>query len=118
MSKNDDFVTKQFHCVICNATHEIQLRKKLTEKRTKFPFSHLFLHGELKNILTTLYLDKHLEVRGVDVQKLRDDDLFSKEQVTSILSTLMEEFERLRKENEKLQKELTKLKKKRKSNVN
>lgn len=112
MSKNDDFVTKQYHCVICNITHEIQLLKKLTEKRSKFPFSHSFLHGELKNILTTLYLDRHLDIRGVDVQQLRDDDLFSKEQVLSILSTLMEETERLRKENEKLLKELTKLKKK------
>ena len=111
MSKNDDFVTKHYHCRLCNDTHEIQLRKTLIEKQFKFPFSHSFLHGELKNILTILYLDKNLEVRGVDVQQLRDDDIFSKEQVVSISDTLMEEIERLRMENELLQMELGELKK-------
>lgn len=114
MSKNDDFVNKNYYCRICNNTHEIKLRKNLAEKQSKFPFSYSFLHGELKNILTTLYLDNEMEVRGVDVQQLRDDDLFSKGQVVSISSTLMEEIERLRTENEKLQKELNKLKKKEK----
>jgi len=117
MRKNDDFVVKNYYCRICNNTHEIKLRKNLTEKESKFPFSHSFLHGELKNILTILYLDKKLEVRGVDVQQLRDDDIFSKDQVVSISTTLMEEIERLRTENEKLQKELIKLKR-RKSNIN
>ena len=112
MSKNDDFVTKYYHCRLCNDNHEVQLRKTLIKKQFKFPFSHSFLHGELKNILTILYLDKNLEVRGVDVQQLRDDDIFSKEQVISISGTLMEEIERLRKENEALQIELKKLKKK------
>ena len=111
MSKNDDFVSKNYYCRICNITHEIKLRKKLSEKQSRFPFSYSFLHGELKNILTILYLDKNLEVRGVDVEQLRDDDLFSKEQVVSISRTLMEEIERLRRENENLQKELTKLNK-------
>ncbi len=111
MSKNDDFVKKQYYCRLCDDTHEIQLRKTLTEKQVKYPFSHSFLHGELKNILTILYLDKNLEVRGVDVQQLRDDDIFSKEQVVSISDTLMEEIERLRMENEFLQGELEKLKK-------
>ena len=110
MSNNNDFITRNYYCRICNITHEIKLRKNLTEKQSKFPFSYSFLHGELKNILTILYLDKNLEVRGVDVQQLRDDELFSKEQVISISSTLMEEIERLRTENEKLQKELTKIK--------
>ena len=118
MSKNENFAIKQYYCRICDDYHEIHLRKALIEKQSKFPFSHSFLHGELKNILTTLYLDKHLEVRGVDVQQLRDDDLFSKEQVISISSTLMEEIERLRTENEKLQKKLTKIKEIRKGKIN
>ena len=111
MSKNDNFVIKRYYCRICDSNHEIQLRKKLSEKQSKYPFSHSFLHGELKNILTILYLDRNLEVRGVDVQKLRDDDIFSKEQVISISGTLMEEIERLRTENEALQNELSTLKK-------
>jgi hypothetical protein len=104
-------VIKRYYCRICDDNHEIQLRKKLIENQSKFPFSHSFLHGELKNILTILYLDKNMEVRGVDVQKLRDDDIFSKEQVISISGTLMEEIERLRTENEALQKELRAYKK-------
>jgi len=111
MSEDDDFVIKLYHCRICDNTHKTKLRKGLNKKHTKFPFSHSFLHGELKNILTTLYLDKNLEVRGVDVQQLSDDDLFSKDQVVSISSTLMEEIERLRSENEKLQLKLHNLKK-------
>jgi hypothetical protein len=113
MSNNDDFVIKQYHCRLCNDTHEIQLRKTLINNQSKFPFSHSFLHGELKNILTILYLDRNLEIRGVDVQKLRDDDIFSKEQVISISATLMEEIERLRRENDALQRELKNLKLKR-----
>ncbi len=106
MSEIVDFVVRQYHCRICGITHEIQLRKSICEKHKKFPFSHIFLHGELKNILTTLYLDKDMQIRGVDVQQLGEDDIFSKEQVISITGTLMEEVERLRIENMKLQKEL------------
>ncbi len=112
MSDNDEFVTKLYHCRICNNTHKTKLRKDLYKRHAKFPFSYSFLHGELKNILTTLYLDKNLEIRGVDVQQLSDDDLFSKDQVVSISSTLMEEIERLREENDKLQVELLNLKEK------
>ena len=111
MSEIEDFIVRQYHCRICGITHEIQLRKSICKKQKKFPFSHAFLHGELKNILTTLYLDKDLQIRGVDVQQLGEDDIFSKEQVISITCTLMEEIERLRIENMKLQKELNILKK-------
>lgn len=106
MSENVDFVVRQYHCRICGITHDIQLRKSICENQKKFPFPHAFLHGELKNILTTLYLDKALQIRGVDVHQLGEDDIFSKEQVISITGTLMEEIERLRTENVKLQKEL------------
>ena len=112
MSEIVDFVIRQYHCRICGITHKIQLRKSICEKKKKFPFSHTFLHGELKNILTTLYLDKDLQIRGVDVQQLGEDDIFSKEQVVSIAGTLTEEIERLRIENVKLQKELNVFKKK------
>ena len=51
MSEIVDFVVRQYHCRICGVTHEIQLRKSICEKQKEFPFSHAFLHGELKNIL-------------------------------------------------------------------
>ena len=112
MSDNSDYILRQYHCRVCKTTHEIILQKKISEKQSKFPFSHFFLHGELKNILTTLYLDKHLEIRGVDVHKLTDDDIFSKDQVISITSTLVGEIVELHKEIEELRLKLKKKMKK------
>ena len=112
MSDNSDYIQRSYYFNVCGTTHEISLQKKISEKQSKFPFSHFFLHGELKNILTTFYLDKHLEIRGVDVQKLTDDDIFSKDQVVSITSPLVREIEELRKENEELQLKLRKKTKK------
>jgi len=108
MSDNSEYIQRSYHCRVCDTTHEISLQKKISENQSKFPFSYFFLHGELKNILTTLYLDKQLEIRGVDVQELTDDDIFSKDQVVSITSILMREIEELRKENEDLRLELKK----------
>ena len=112
MSDNSDYIQRSYFCSVCGTTHKIRLQKKIREKQSKFPFSHFFLHGELKNILTTLYLDKRLEIRGVDVQQLRDDDIFSKDQVVSITSILVKEIEELRKENEELRLKLKKKTKK------
>jgi len=112
MSEESEYILRQYHCRVCKTTHKISLQKKISEKQSKFPFSYFFLHGELKNILTTLYLDKHLQIRGVDVHQLTDDDIFSKDQVVSITSTLVGEIEELRKENEELQLKLRKKTKK------
>ncbi len=112
MKKEMDYLIRNYFCEVCKNNHDIKLSKNLLENRQKFPFSHSFLHGELKNILTTLYIDKDLEIRGVDVQELTDDDLFSKDQVISITDTLMKEVERLRIENLKLNKQLEIFKKK------
>jgi len=111
MRENRQNILRYYHCRVCDTTHEVSLQKKISEKQSKFPFSYFFLHGELKNILTTLYLDNDLEIRGVDVQKLADDDIFSKDQVVSITSTLVREIEDLRKENNELRLKLKKTKK-------
>ncbi len=114
MNKHEigSFVRRQYYCSICDIFHEIKLDKEVLKKHSRFPFSHIFLHGQLKNILTTLYLDKNLEVRGVDVHILTDEDLFSKDQAAIIINTLMMEIENLRLENEKLVKEIYQLKEK------
>ncbi len=112
MSEKSEFIVRHYHCRVCDTTHEINIPKKISEKQSKFPFSYFFLHGELKNILTTLYLDKHLEIRAVDVHELTDDDIFSKDHLLSITSTLLKEIEDLRKENEFLQLELNRKTKK------
>lgn len=110
MSKKSNFILKKYSCRICNEVHEIKLDRNLFENITNFPFSHVFLHGDLRNILTTLYLDKNFEIRGVDVHKLSEDDIFSKDQVIAITDTLMEELETLREENKRLIGEIKKLK--------
>ena len=112
MSEESEYIIRHYHCHYCNTTHDISLPKKISEKQSKFPFSYFFLHGELKNLLTTLYLDKHLQIRGVDVHQLTDDDIFSKDHLLSITSTLVKEIEELRKENEELQLKLRKKTKK------
>lgn len=112
MNKSNNFVIKRYLCKICNETHDIKLDKNICKGHSRFPFPKVFLHGELKNILTTLYIDQDLRIRGVDVYKLADDDLFSKEQATIITKTLMMEIERLTEENIKLSEENKKLKKK------
>ncbi len=92
--------------------HEIKLSKNIIKLQSKFPFPYIFLHGDLKNLLTTLYIDKEFQIRGVDVHELHDDDIFSKDQVIKITNSLTDEIERLRSDNDKLTKEILHLKKK------
>ena len=112
MNRNNDFVIREYYCRLCKQQHEIKLDNHLSRDREEYPFPYTFLHGEIKNILTTLYIDKNLEIRGVDVREIRDSDLFSKDQVLTITSTLMEEIEQLRKENNSLRDEILTTKKK------
>ena len=53
-----------------------------------------------------------MEIRGVEVRKLKESDLFSKDQVLTITNTLMEEIEQLREENNSLRDKLLANKKK------
>ena len=55
------------------------MRKNISEGRERYPFSYIYLHGNLNNILITLYIDRDAQIRGVDVQELTDDDIFSNE---------------------------------------
>ena len=110
MSKNTEFVQKFYNCPVCKETHTFNFPKNLAENRKRYPFTYVYLHGELKDLLTTLYIDKNLQIRGVEVIKLQDDDIFSKEQVLKITEQLMDEIVFLQEENESLRNELKKLK--------
>ncbi len=110
MNRNNDFVIRKYDCKLCKQQHEIKLSTQLSKDHVDFPFPYTFLRGDLKNILTTLYIDKNLEIRGVEVRKLEDSDLFSKEQVVIITKTLMEEIEQLREENNSLRDKLLTIK--------
>ena len=100
------------YCRVCDDIHVIKLSNRMIKTHIKFPFPYFFLHGELKNLMTTLYIDKDLQIRGVDVHELSDDDIFSKDQVKTITNTLVTEIERLQTENANLAKKINKLKKK------
>ena len=102
MPEMEEDIIRHHYCSICNETHEVKLSNNLSKAHSRFPFPYIFLHGDLRNILTTLYIDENFEIRGSDVYKLTDEDLFSKTQVIMITSTLMEEIERLKEENMKL----------------
>lgn len=112
MNRNRNFVIKKYRCGVCYENHEIKLNKNILKDKTKFPFPYVFLHGDLRNILTTLYIDQDLEIRGIDTHELKtDDDLFSKDHVKEITEELMKEIERLTEENLRLIEELNQIKK-------
>jgi len=100
-----DYITKQYNCKICDETHKVELPKNLCEGRTKFPFHYVILHGPQKNILTILYIDKDLQIRGAEVQE-GTNDLFSKEQVVKMATNLIDEVDRLREDNVSLMRKL------------
>ena len=102
---------EKYYCRICDDEHTVELSKNLIVGHKRYPFSYIFLHGDLKNILTTLYIDKDARIRGVDVNELKDDDIFSKDHVISITRKLIKEIESLRKENNDLREEILNLKK-------
>lgn len=112
MSKNTDYLNREYYCRICDQMHQIKISKNVVKSHHKFPFPLIFLHGDLKNLLTTLYIDKETQIRGVDVHELSDDNIFSKDQVIKITTTLVGEIERLQIEIARLNKLITNLKKK------
>ena len=113
--QDDQIVIKRYRCSICNASHTIKLNKNITKGRNKFPFPYVILHdsikgGELKEVLTILYIDQNLQIRHQEIQEVMDDSLFSKKQVVTMTRTLFEENERLREDVARLTEELNKLK--------
>jgi len=111
--KKEEYFYRKYKCNICNTTHEIKINVNIIEDHMNYPFPYVFLHGELKNILTTLYIDKDFQIRGVDVHKLQtNENLFSKDHVLKITEELTKEIQRLNEENMRLTEELKKLKNK------
>ena len=97
-------IIRMYRCRVCNEIHEVELSKKLLKNKQKFPFPYVFLHGDLKEFLTILYLDEELQIRASEVQNLSQDydNLFSKDHTIEIVGNLMEEIERLRGQSDEL----------------
>lgn len=86
-------IDRKFYCEKCKKTHSIKLRKDLKTKQENFPFAYFYLHGPVKDILSTLYLDANLNIRGVESVRLKvNDKIFSMEHTMSIVQSLVEEL--------------------------
>jgi len=109
MSQEKEFVEKVYNCPHCKKIHAVKLPSNIAENRESYPFRHVFLHGELKELLTTLYIDKNLQIRGVEVHHLQDSDIFSKEYADQMINKLMDLILTLQKENEHLREQLSNL---------
>ena len=104
MSENQssEFIRRIYNCAYCKRTHFIDLAKDLAENKPRYPFPHVFLHsseGDLNDILTTLYLDAQLQIRGVEILKLENNDIFSESLTKKITEKLMDMIIRLEQEN-------------------
>jgi hypothetical protein len=116
----EESLLKNYYCNLCKKHHDILLAKDLVKNRESYPFAHIFLHkleGDSANIddvsvdiLTTLYIDANLSIRGAEVKKLVTGDIISKEDSKNIVTELMDEMARLQDELTKLHKEYKDLK--------
>ncbi len=111
---------KNYYCSLCGKHHDILLARDLAKNRESYPFAHIFLHkmeGSSNDIddvgadiLTTLYIDANMSIRGSEVKKLAACEIISKDDSKNIATELMEELARLQDEVTKLQKECKELK--------
>ncbi len=109
---NMKLVTRDYYCGTCQKQHKVELPADLASTHSQFPFAYFYLHGDAKDVLSTLYLDADLKVRGEETQKLDTgfDDIFSKGQMLSIVQNLMGEIERWRADYDDLKKKYEALK--------
>ncbi|MFW9867113.1 MAG: hypothetical protein ACFFEN_13540 [Candidatus Thorarchaeota archaeon] len=112
-SNEPEFLSRLYNCPKCKKTHTVKLQKDLIEKRSSYPFPYAYLHSSnenLKDLLTILYLDKQLQIRGVDIIEIQDSiGIFSEELTKKITDTLMNEIVNLQEENFKLTELLNKI---------
>lgn len=95
-------IRRIYNCSYCKRTHSIQLEENMADEKPRYPFPFVFLHsseGELNDLLTTLYLDAQLQIRGVEVVKLDNSDIFSETLTKKITEKLMEMIVKLEEEN-------------------
>ena len=126
--ENNKNMKKMYRCPICKKTHDIYFPADFAKNRSKYPFSYVFLHkyensenieDKDKEILTTLYIDAQLNIRGVEVLLNEDDtNILSKDtskemigKLSSFILELQDEHEILIKKYNNLEKKYEELKK-------
>ncbi|QEE16494.1 hypothetical protein DSAG12_02324 [Promethearchaeum syntrophicum] len=115
-------IKKIYHCPICKKTHEIFFQSDFANNRSKYPFSYVFLHkyensenieDKDKEILTTIYVDAQLNIRGVEALLNEDDtNILSKDISKEIIGKLTRFILELQDEHEILIKKFNDLEKK------
>lgn len=106
MSSPKRLVVKAYYCPVCKKNHEIKFAKDFAANRSQYPFSYVYLHpfqGDYEDIdqagrvvLTTLFIDAHLEIRGVEafIQET-DIDVISKDESKGIVNKLLSHISQL-----------------------
>jgi hypothetical protein len=112
-STEPELLSRLYNCPKCKKTHTVKLQKDLFKNKSSYPFSYAYLHStneNLNDLLTILYLDKQLQIRGVDIIEIQDSiGIFSEELTKKISETLMDEIVNLQEENFKLTELLNKI---------
>ena len=120
--ENGNKMKKIYRCPICKKTHDLYFPAYFAKNRSKYPFSYVFLHkyensenieDKDKDILTTLYIDAQLNIRGVEVLLNEDDtNILSKDTSKEIIGKLSGFILELQDEHEMLIKKYNDLEKK------
>jgi len=118
----DNKIKKLYRCPICKKTHEIYFPPDFANNRSKYPFSYVFLHkyessenieDKDKEILTTMYIDAQLNIRGIEALLNEDDtNILSKNTSKEIIGKLTRYILELQDEHEILIKKYNVLEKK------
>jgi len=98
-------ISRTYNCNYCSRTHTIELPKDIIKDKDYFPIPYVFLHSSstgLRDLLTTLYIDSEFNIRGVEVLKVENSDIFSETLTRKITEKLMEQIEKLENENQEL----------------
>ncbi|MFO8020699.1 MAG: ubiquitin-like domain-containing protein [Promethearchaeia archaeon] len=98
-------VRKIYHCPVCKTNHTIKLPSNLSEDRKKYPFPYVFIHSSEDNkhdIVSMLYIDKHLQIRGSEAVKLENSNLVSEDVSKQVVNKLTNIIMDLEDENFKL----------------
>jgi hypothetical protein len=80
-------VTKSFYCEICKQFTYYLFKLGLLDNQKKFPFTYIYFHGQENNILTTLYLDANLNIRGSESMDLNqiEGNFFKSKKINELI---------------------------------
>ena len=98
-----NMVKKIYMCPSCKKNHNIEFPADLAKNRSKYPFTYVFIHkfegqgtdiSEIEaDILTTMYIDADLNIRGVETVKQEGvTDVVSKEVTNTVAQNLVEQI--------------------------